>query len=172
MGISTLCRQADAAPLARRLSKGTAVTRAFHGREDIRGAQANIAPGFYDPGNPLQRRAAAESVNPSLRAKAPASQGPEAVSTMGHGYVTPQFAAATMHNDLADNAKQIAHGYEAVPIHPAQVPSEGSDTQESEGDASVRDPTGLGSGSYTAGTDAGVSAEARRDARQRRGWQS
>ena len=108
--------------------------RAFHGREDIRGAQANIAPGFYDPANPAQR------------AKAPASQGAEATSVIGHGYVTPQFAAAVMHNDLSDDAKMVANGSKNVPLHPAQVPSEGSDTQETEGDGSVRDPSGKGFG--------------------------
>ena len=110
------------------------MTRAFHGRADIRTAGANIAPGFQDPANPAQR------------AKAPATQGAEAVSVMGHGYVTPQFAASSMHNDLSDDSKQIAQGYANVPIHPAQVPSEGSDTQETEGDGSVRDPTGIGRG--------------------------
>lgn len=55
-----------------------------------------------------------------------------------HGYVTPQFAAATMHNNLAENAREIAHGNSNVPIHPAQVPSEGSDTQETEGDSVTR----------------------------------
>lgn len=108
--------------------------RAFHGREGTVDATAGIAPGFRDPANPAER------------AKAPATQGSEAVSVIGHGYVTPQFAAATMHNDLSDDAKQIAQGGRNVPIHPAQVPSEGSDTQETEGDGSVRDPTGIGRG--------------------------
>ena len=107
---------------------------AFHGREDIRAAQANIAPGFNDPANPAQR------------AKAPATQGDEAKSVMGHGFVTPQFAAAVMHRDLSDDEKLLAQGGQNTPIHPAQVPSEGSDTQETEGDASVRDPTGIGRG--------------------------
>jgi hypothetical protein len=65
---------------------------------------------------------------------------------MGHGYVSPQFAAATMHNDLSDDERQLAQGGENIPLNPAMVPSEGSDGQETEGDGSVRDPTGIGRG--------------------------
>jgi hypothetical protein len=37
-------------------------------------------------------------------------------------------------------------GGKPVSIHPAQIPSEGGDTQETEGDGSVRDPSGIGGG--------------------------
>jgi hypothetical protein len=65
---------------------------------------------------------------------------------MGHGYVTPQFAAANMHNDLSDDERQLAQGGRNIPLNPATLPTEGSDTQETEGDGSVRDPTGIGRG--------------------------
>lgn len=87
-----------------------------------------------------------DPANPAKRAKAPATQGDEALFSPGFGRTSPVEAAATMHNDLADDAKQIAQGYRNVPIHPSQVPSEGTDTQETEGDGSVRDPTGIGRG--------------------------
>jgi len=51
-----------------------------------------------------------------------------------------------MHDDLGEQARKLANGSLNVPIHPAQVPTEGTDTQESEGDGSVRDPTGIGRG--------------------------
>jgi len=108
--------------------------RLFHGRQGTKSAQAGRIPGTDDPANPAER------------AKAPATQGAEALSTMDHGHVTPEFAAAEMHNSLSDDAKQIAEGYRNVPIHPSQAPSEGSDTNETEGDGSVRDPTGIGRG--------------------------
>ena len=65
---------------------------------------------------------------------------------VGFEKVSPVEAAATMHNDLSDDAKMLAQGDRNVPIHPSMVPSEGSDTQETEGDGSVRDPTGIGRG--------------------------
>ena len=49
-------------------------------------------------------------------------------------------------NDLSDDERMLAQGGRNVPIHPSMVPSEGSDTQETEGDGSVRDPTGIGRG--------------------------
>jgi hypothetical protein len=60
--------------------------------------------------------------------------------------LAPGVAAANMHEGLADDVKQVADGDRNVPIHPAQVPTEGADTQETEGDGSVRDPTGIGRG--------------------------
>jgi hypothetical protein len=78
--------------------------------------------------------------------KAPASQGAETKTAVGFDKVSPVEAAATMHNDLADDTKQIADGSKNVPLHPSQVPTEGTDTQETEGDGSVRDPTGQGFG--------------------------
>jgi hypothetical protein len=51
-----------------------------------------------------------------------------------------------MHNDLADDVKQIADGTKNVPIHPAQVATEGSDKQGYGGDAAQHDPTGIGRG--------------------------
>ena len=36
-----------------------------------------------------------------------------------------RVAAATMHNDLSDDEKMLAQGGHNIPIHPAQVPSEG-----------------------------------------------
>lgn len=110
------------------------MTRAFHGaRQGLASAAANRAPGF-DPSNPANI------------AKAPASQGAEALTVVGHGIVSPQFAAASMHNDLSDDAKQIANGERNVPIHPNQVPDEGSDKQGWGGDAAQHDPTGIGRG--------------------------
>lgn len=117
--------------------------RLFHGRQGTQGALGGELPGLSDPANPQRF---ADPRNPSTVAKARATQGNEANSVMGHGYVTPKFAAATMHNDLSDDERLLAQGGHNIPIHPAQVPSEGSDTQETEGDASVRDPTGIGRG--------------------------
>jgi hypothetical protein len=74
------------------------------------------------------------------------TQSAEANEAPGFDRVSPIEAAATMHNDLADDTKQVADGSQNVPIHPAQVPTEGSDTQETEGDGSVRDPSGQGFG--------------------------
>lgn len=106
--------------------------RAFHGaRQGTRSASANQAPGFDDP---------------AKIAKTPASQGAETKTAVGFDKVSPVEAAATMHNGLSDNAKMIANGSKNVPIHPAQTPTEGSDTQETEGDGSVRDPSGNGFG--------------------------
>jgi hypothetical protein len=92
---------------------------------------ANQAPGFNDP---------------AKIAKSPASQGDETKLGVGFTRISPVEAAASMHNDLADDAKQVANGSKNVPIHPAQTPTEGSDTQETEGDGSVRDPSGIGFG--------------------------
>lgn len=110
-----------------------AKVRLFHGRQGTESAEAGRIPGQDDPANPAKR------------AKARASQGAEALQQGFHA-VSPVEAAATMHNDLSDNAKQIANGNRNVPIHPAQAPTEGSDSQETEGDGSVRDPSGIGYG--------------------------
>jgi hypothetical protein len=91
-------------------------------------------PGYADPSNPA-------SV-----AKAPASQGAEALTVIGHGRVTPKVAAATMHDNLLDDTKLIGQGFKNVPIHPAQLPTEGADTNETSGDGAVKDPTGIGWG--------------------------
>lgn len=97
--------------------------RAFHGAKQSTGsAQANRAPGFDN------------AHDPARLSKSPANTG------------GPVVAAATMHDDLGEEARKLANGNANVPIHPAQVPSEGSDTQETEGDGSVRDPTGIGRG--------------------------
>lgn len=105
--------------------------RAFHGRQGTKSAEANEAPGFHDP---------------ARIAKTPASQGDETKTAVGFERISPVEAAATMHNDLSDDERMLAQGGRNIPIHPAQVPSEGSDTQETEGDGSVRDPTGIGRG--------------------------
>lgn len=95
---------------------------AFRGaKQGTASAQANRTPGLDNPHDPARI------------AKSPAT-------------TAPTVAAATMHDDLAEEARKLANGNENVPIHPAQVPSEGSDTQESEGDGSVRDPSGIGRG--------------------------
>ena len=91
---------------------------------------AGRAPGF-DP------------VNPADVAKQKATQGAEANSVIGHGNVAPKFAAAVMHNDLSDDAKQLANGSKNVPVHPA---TEGADKIGYGGDASQLDPTGIGRG--------------------------
>jgi hypothetical protein len=107
------------------------MNRAFHGaRQGTRSAVADRAPGF-DP------------VNPADVAKQKATQGAEANSVMGHGNVTPQYAAAVMHNDLSDDAKQLANGSKNVPIHPA---TEGADKMGYGGDAPAHDPSGIGRG--------------------------
>ena len=107
--------------------------RLFHGRQNTAQATAGQLPGLSDPANPAQR------------AKTRATQGAEALQQGFHA-VSPVEAAATMHNDLSDDEKMLAQGGRNVPIHPSMVPSEGSDTQETEGDGSVRDPTGIGRG--------------------------
>jgi hypothetical protein len=110
------------------------MTRAFHGaRQGTLSASDNVAPGF-------------DSTNPANIAKAPASQGAEAVSVIGHGNVSPPYAAAVMHNDLSDDAKQIADGSKNVGIHPEQVATEGADKQGWGGDVAQHDPTGQGFG--------------------------
>lgn len=58
----------------------------------------------------------------------------------------PTVAVATMHNTLADDAVQLANGERNVPIHPAQVATEGDDKQGWGGDAAQHDPSGLGRG--------------------------
>jgi hypothetical protein len=96
--------------------------RAFHGaRQGTGSAVENQAPGFVDP------------ADPSRTAKQPARDG-------------VVRAAATMFDPLEEDVRKLANGSQNVPIHPAMVPSEGSDTQETEGDGSVRDPTGIGRG--------------------------
>ena len=109
--------------------------RLFHGaRQSLHSARQNEPPGVVDPANPAER------------AKAPASQGAEAVSVMGHGNVTPQFAAAMMHNDLSEDAKQLGWGFHNVPLHQSAVATEGSDKHGYGGDAARHDPTGIGRG--------------------------
>ena len=110
------------------------MARAFHGaRQGTQSAMSGRPPGF-DP------------TNPATNAKFPASQGPEALMVIGHGVVTPKFAAAVMHNDLSDDAKMVANGAKNVPIHPDQVATVGSDKQGWGGDAAQHDPTGQGFG--------------------------
>src|ERR1700679_4287202 len=76
--------------------------------------------------------------SPATIAKAPATQGvQERIYGPGFDKLDPQTAAATMHNDLADNARQIASGDDNVPIHPAQVATEGSDKHGYGGDAAM-----------------------------------
>lgn len=71
-----------------------------------------------------------------------------AVHSTRSGYTTdkPVYAAAVMHDALEDDARDVANGSRNVPIHPAQVPLEGSTGNESEGDGGVSDPTGQGFG--------------------------
>jgi hypothetical protein len=89
--------------------------RLFHGaRQGTQSAAANQAPGIVDP------------ANPSRTAKSPANRD----------FVT--VAAASMHDDLAQEARRLANGNENVPVHPAQLPSEGDDTGETEGDSDTR----------------------------------
>lgn len=64
----------------------------------------------------------------------------------GHGHVSPEFAAAVMHNDLSDDERNLMQGYKPTPLPWSQIPSEGTDTNETEGDGAVRDPTGKGFG--------------------------
>lgn len=59
------------------------------------------------------------------------------------GIVTPQRAAATMHDGLEDEARAQTGNGKAVPIHPA---CEGSDKMGYGGDAALHDPTGIGRG--------------------------
>jgi hypothetical protein len=69
--------------------------------------------------------------------------GAEANLAPGFDPISPKAAAATMHNGLADDVKQVADGTKNVPVHPAQ---EGSDKQGYGGDAALHDPSGLGRG--------------------------
>ena len=88
--------------------------RAFHGRQGTASALANQAPGFVDPANPART------------AKSPANT------------VTPVSAAASMHDDLGQEAAKLANGSTNVPTHPAMQPTEGNDTQETMGDSQTR----------------------------------
>jgi hypothetical protein len=96
--------------------------RLFHGRQGTASAVAGQVPGLRDP------------ADPSRMAKSYANNS------------SPVVAAASMHDDLGEEARKLANGSRNVPIHPAQTPTEGSDTQETEGDGSVRDPSGQGFG--------------------------
>ena len=107
--------------------------RLFHGaKQNIFSAGSNLPPGAIP----------ATGLYVKNVSKAPATEGVEALQGPS-GDVTPKFAAATMHNDLADNARQLAQGDKNVPVHPA---FEGSDKQGYGGDASSHDPTGVGRG--------------------------
>jgi hypothetical protein len=88
--------------------------RAFHGRQGTSSALANQAPGFVDPANPART------------AKSPSN------------VVTPVRAAATMFDPLEEDARKLANGSTNVPTHPAMTPTEGDDTQETEGDSQTR----------------------------------
>lgn len=106
--------------------------RLFHGaKQNTQSASDNLPPG----------------ASPATIAKAPATQGAqEKIYGPGFDKLDPQTAAATMHNDLAENAREIASGTENVPIHPQMVATEGSDKQGFGGDAALHDPTGIGRG--------------------------
>ena len=107
--------------------------RLFHGAKQATGAaQANLPPGAIP----------ATGLYVKNVSKAPATQGAEALQGPT-GNITPKFAAATMHNDLSDDARQLAQGDKNVPVHPA---FEGSDKQGYGGDAAQHDPTGAGRG--------------------------
>jgi len=93
-------------------------------RQNTRAAEANLPPGFIPKG----------------------SKSAEATASPGFKSISPQDAAATMHDDLSDDAKKLANGSRNVPIHPAQVATEGSDKQGWGGDAAQHDPTGQGFG--------------------------
>lgn len=67
----------------------------------------------------------------------------EATAAPGFTHVTPEVAASTMHDDLADNANSLASGTRNVPVHPA---CEASDKMGFGGDAALHDPTGIGRG--------------------------
>ena len=85
--------------------------------------------------------------SPSTIAKAPATQGvQEKIYGPGFDKLSPQSAAATMHKSLQEESEQLANGSRNVPIHPAQVATEGSDKQGYGGDAAQHDPTGIGRG--------------------------
>ena len=57
--------------------------------------------------------------------------------------ITPQHAAAAMHDGLEDEARVQTSNGANVPLHPA---FEGSDKQGYGGDAALHDPTGQGRG--------------------------
>ena len=86
----------------------------FHGREGTASAVAGQPPGIVDPANPART------------AKSPANT------------VTPVSAAASMHDDLGQEAAKLANGSTNVPTHPAMQPTEGNDTQETMGDSQTR----------------------------------
>jgi hypothetical protein len=88
--------------------------RPFHGRQGTSSALANQAPGFVDPANPARI------------AKSPSN------------VVTPVIAAASMHDELGQDATKLANGSTNVPTHPAMQPTEGDDTQETMGDSVTR----------------------------------
>ena len=69
--------------------------------------------------------------------------GAEANLAPGFDPITPKVAAATMHNELSDDAARHANGARNVPVHPA---CEGSDKMGYGGDAALHDPTGQGYG--------------------------
>lgn len=73
--------------------------------------------------------------------RAAAANYPPGESTPG--IVTPQRAAATMHDGLEDEARVQTGNGKSVPVHPA---CEGSDKQGYGGDAALHDPTGQGRG--------------------------
>ena len=90
------------------------MNRLFHGRQGTASAVSGQAPGVVDPANPART------------AKSPANT------------VTPVTAAASMHDDLGQEAVKLANGSTNVPTHPAMTPTEGQDTQETQGDSQTR----------------------------------
>lgn len=79
-----------------------------------------------------------------MRAFHGARQGTRAAATnQTPGNVTPQLAAASMHDGLEDEARVQTGNGASVPLHPA---SEGSDKMGYGGDAALHDPTGIGRG--------------------------
>ncbi len=79
-----------------------------------------------------------------MRAFHGAREGTRAASSnQTPGDVTPQHAAASMHDGLEDEARVQTGNGKSVPIHPA---CEGSDKQGYGGDAALHDPTGIGRG--------------------------
>ena len=88
--------------------------RLFHGRQGTASAVAGQVPGLRDP------------ADPSRIAKSYANNH------------SPIIAAASMHDDLGEEARKLANGSTNVPTHPAMTPTEGSDTQETQGDSQTR----------------------------------
>ncbi len=64
-----------------------------------------------------------------------------AAKNQSPGEISPQHAAAAMHDGLEDEARVQTGNGKSVPIHPA---CEGSDKQGYGGDAALHDPTGKG----------------------------